>query len=166
MRNPFRRTRGRHRSGTVTVDDLMLRRCADKPDPFAALLAELSKEGWWQVSAGRHQLGRGHVEAIGQQVTVGELEASATFLDGVTYPWVVFRRGPRIGSVDFPEHQPTAAKVAEIRENWADLGNRYTCTVDPDAPYAANLPLHEGDTVGVDIDEVVYLQPYDPRSMP
>ena len=33
MRNPFRRTRGRHRSGTVTVDDLILRRCADKPDP-------------------------------------------------------------------------------------------------------------------------------------
>lgn len=104
MRNPFRRTRGRHRSGTVTVDDLILRRRADKPDPFAALLSELSdNEDWWQVSAGRHQLGRGHAEAVSR------------------------------------------------------------------APYAANLPLHEGDTVGVEIDGVVYLQPYHPdqiRSMP
>lgn len=167
MRNPFRRTRGRHRSGTVTVDDLLLRRCADKPDPFAALLSELSNEGWWQVSAGRHQLGRGHAEAIGQQVTVGELEASATFLDGVTYPWVTFRRGPRVGARDFPEHQPpiTLAELAEIRDGWGGFGARYNCEVDADAPYAPHIPPpQKGDTVGVEIDGNVWLQPYDPRS--
>lgn len=37
------------------------------------------------------------VEAIGQQVTVAELKATAVFLDGVTYPWVTLRRGPRGG---------------------------------------------------------------------
>ncbi len=72
--------RGRHRTGDLTVDDLILRAAQDAPDPWVGLLAVVD----FQASTG-HRLADGGC-------TVAELQAAHVFLDAPSvHPWVTWR---------------------------------------------------------------------------
>lgn len=77
------------------------------------------------------------------------------------------RHDPYVGRWHRDHPCGSRCELAEIRDVWGGFGARYSCEVDADAPYAPHIPPpQKGDTVGVEIDGAVYLQPYDPRSMP